>query len=169
GSSEKLRRMGDLLKELEAAKTQGYLPDSLSRHCQGSTGAIDLLKRTQEMLAVSNLRLHKIASNCPSVLEAFPLEDHAKGLQDLNFDDGATFIQRTLGLCWDLNLDILTQFLQMVQLRWRWRDTRSSGLAVHNNKPFILVLTTVPPHTDSLGVSTKTKAGLVTEDDPLPF
>ncbi|KAI4903957.1 hypothetical protein NFI96_000967 [Prochilodus magdalenae] len=33
----------------------------------------------------------------------------------------------------------------------------------------ILVLTTVPPHTDSLGVSTKTKAGLVTEDDPLPF
>ncbi|KAI4895476.1 hypothetical protein NFI96_002137 [Prochilodus magdalenae] len=38
-----------------------------------------------------------------------------------------------------------------------------------DNKPFILVLTTVPPHTDSLGVSTKTKAGLVTEDDPLPF
>ncbi|KAI4891809.1 hypothetical protein NFI96_024233, partial [Prochilodus magdalenae] len=35
--------------------------------------------------------------------------------------------------------------------------------------PFILVLTTVPPHTDSLVVSTKTKAGLVTEDDPLPF
>ncbi|KAI4888510.1 hypothetical protein NFI96_016781, partial [Prochilodus magdalenae] len=29
-----------------------------------------------------------------------------------------------------------------------------------DNKPSILVLTTVPPHTDSLGVSTKTKAGL---------
>ncbi|KAI4877575.1 hypothetical protein NFI96_004650 [Prochilodus magdalenae] len=38
-----------------------------------------------------------------------------------------------------------------------------------DDKPFILVLTTVPPHTDSLGVSTKTKVGLVTEDDPLPF
>ncbi|KAI4871879.1 hypothetical protein NFI96_020464, partial [Prochilodus magdalenae] len=37
-----------------------------------------------------------------------------------------------------------------------------------DNRLFILVLTTVPPHTDSLGVSTKTKAGLVTEDDPLP-
>ncbi|KAI4903573.1 hypothetical protein NFI96_032910, partial [Prochilodus magdalenae] len=37
------------------------------------------------------------------------------------------------------------------------------------NKPSILVPTTVPPHTDSLGVSTKTKAGLVTEDDPLPL
>ncbi|KAI4892822.1 hypothetical protein NFI96_004612 [Prochilodus magdalenae] len=33
-----------------------------------------------------------------------------------------------------------------------------------DNKPFILVLTTVPPHTDSLGVSTKTKAGLVTDE-----
>ncbi|KAI4884887.1 hypothetical protein NFI96_014521 [Prochilodus magdalenae] len=38
-----------------------------------------------------------------------------------------------------------------------------------DSKPSISVLTTVPPHTDSLGVSTKTKAGLVTEDDPLPF
>ncbi|KAI4890375.1 hypothetical protein NFI96_021530, partial [Prochilodus magdalenae] len=38
-----------------------------------------------------------------------------------------------------------------------------------DSKPFILVLTTVPPHMDSLVVSTKTKAGLVTEDDPLPF
>ncbi|KAI4891199.1 hypothetical protein NFI96_030944, partial [Prochilodus magdalenae] len=38
-----------------------------------------------------------------------------------------------------------------------------------DNRTFISVLTTVPPHTDSLGVSTKTKAGLVTEDDPLPF
>ncbi|KAI4889651.1 hypothetical protein NFI96_031488 [Prochilodus magdalenae] len=38
-----------------------------------------------------------------------------------------------------------------------------------DDKLFVLVLTTVPPHTDSLGVSTKTKAGLVTEDDPLPF
>ncbi|KAI4897408.1 hypothetical protein NFI96_005673 [Prochilodus magdalenae] len=38
-----------------------------------------------------------------------------------------------------------------------------------DTKPFILVLTTVPPPTDSLVVSIKTKAVLVTEDDPLPF
>ncbi|KAI4898914.1 hypothetical protein NFI96_025557 [Prochilodus magdalenae] len=34
-----------------------------------------------------------------------------------------------------------------------------------DDKPFISVLTTVPPHTDSLGVSTKTKAGLETEQE----
>ncbi|KAI4874580.1 hypothetical protein NFI96_034491 [Prochilodus magdalenae] len=46
------------------------------------------------------------------------------------------------------------------------------GVEVEGHQAFwtlISVLTTVPPHTDSLGVSTKTKAGLVTEDDPLPF
>ncbi|KAI4872048.1 hypothetical protein NFI96_005537 [Prochilodus magdalenae] len=46
------------------------------------------------------------------------------------------------------------------------------GVEVEGHQVFwtrTLVLTTVPPHTDSLGVSTKTKAGLVTEDDPLPF
>ena len=35
--------------------------------------------------------------------------------------------------------------------------------------PLFLVLTTGPPHKDSLVVSTKTKAGLVTEDELLPF
>ena len=33
----------------------------------------------------------------------------------------------------------------------------------------LLVLTTVPPQMGLLVISTKTKAGLVTEDDPLPF
>lgn len=33
--------------------------------------AIDLLTRTQEMLAASNVRLHKITSNCSVVLRAF--------------------------------------------------------------------------------------------------
>ena len=34
----------------------------------------------------------------------------------------------------------------------------------HDNTLFIMVLTAVPPHTDSLVVSAKTKAELVTED-----
>ncbi|KAI4876002.1 hypothetical protein NFI96_003517 [Prochilodus magdalenae] len=43
------------------------------------------------------------------------------------------------------------------------------GLEVERHQAFrtILALTTVPPHTDSLVISTKPKAGLVTEDDPL--
>lgn len=50
-----------------------------------ATKAINLLKITQ-MLADSNLRLHKIASKCAKVLEAFPTEDHVLDLRDLDFD-----------------------------------------------------------------------------------
>ena len=70
--------------------------------------AIDLLKRTQEMLALSNLRLHKVASNSQEVMEAFPTEDRAKGLKDLNLEVDPTPIQRSLGVSWDLKKDVFT-------------------------------------------------------------
>lgn len=84
-----------------------YVDDGL-KSLPSAAEAIDLLKRTQEMLAASNLRLHKIASNNSGVLEAFLPEDHAKGLQNLDFDDSSDFIQRSLGLSWDLKHDLFT-------------------------------------------------------------
>ena len=70
--------------------------------------AIDLLKRTQEMLALSNLRLHKVASNSQEVMEAFPTKDRAKGLKDLNLEVDPTPIQRSLWVSWDLKKDVFT-------------------------------------------------------------
>ena len=70
--------------------------------------AIDLLKRTQKMLATSNIRLHKVASNSKEVMQAFPADNHAKGLMELNLDADATPIQRSLSLRWDLMTDTFT-------------------------------------------------------------
>lgn len=84
-----------------------YVDDGL-KSLPSAAEAIDLLQRTQEMLAVSNLRLHKIASNDPKDLEAFLPEDDAKGLQNLDFDDSSDLIQRSLGLSWDLKRDLFT-------------------------------------------------------------
>ena len=70
--------------------------------------AIDLLRRTQASLAESNLKLHKIASNSVTVMQAFPPEDRAAGLKDLGLDDGALPMQRSLGLCWDIDSDTFT-------------------------------------------------------------
>ena len=84
-----------------------YVDDGL-KSLPSATEAIDLVKRTQQMLAASNLRLHKIASNSSDVLEAFAPEDHAKRLQNLDFDDNSTLIQRSLGLSWELKHDIFT-------------------------------------------------------------
>ncbi len=69
---------------------------------------VDLLKRTQEMLASSNLRLHKIASNSPFVMKAFPVEDHVKDLKDLDLEKDSPPIQRSLGLSWNLKDDAFT-------------------------------------------------------------
>lgn len=64
--------------------------------------AITLLKATQRVLALSNLRLHKIASNSPEVMDAFPPQDHAAGLKDLDLGVDDLPMQRSLGLQWDL-------------------------------------------------------------------
>ncbi|KAF7641942.1 hypothetical protein LDENG_00267960 [Lucifuga dentata] len=57
------------------------------------------------MLAQSNLWLYKIVSNCPDVMKAFPSEDLAKGLQDLDLGQHFPPIQHSLGLGWDLSTD----------------------------------------------------------------
>lgn len=69
-------------------KRDFYVDDGLTSF-PSATEAVDLLTRTQKMLAASNLRLHKMASNCSDVLKAFPEEDHAKGLENLDFNDNS--------------------------------------------------------------------------------
>lgn len=72
------------------------------------TAAIDLLKRTQTALACSNLKLHKIASNSKEVMDAFPLDDRASNLRDLDLGKVAVPVQRTLGVSWNLISDTFT-------------------------------------------------------------
>lgn len=70
------------------------------------TEAISLLQRTQASLADSNLRLHKIVSN--RLMKAFPAEDHAQSIKDLDFSGETTLVQRSLGLCWEVAKDAFT-------------------------------------------------------------
>ncbi len=67
--------------------------------------AVSLLKRTQNIFARSNVRLHKIASNRKEVMEAFPSQDYASDLKDLDLDTDNLPIQCNLGLNWDLKSD----------------------------------------------------------------
>lgn len=57
------------------------------------------------MLANSNIRLHKIASNHNAVMEAFPPEECAKELKDLELGVDPLPLQRSLGLSWHLQTD----------------------------------------------------------------
>ena len=70
--------------------------------------AVNVLGKAQDMLAQSNLRLHKIASNSSEVMKAFPSDDLAKGLQNLDLGEDLPPMQRSLGLQWDLSSDTFT-------------------------------------------------------------
>lgn len=65
----------------------------------------------QNMLAESNLRLHKVASNCSQVMEAFHTEDHVKDLKDLDLEVDPLPVQRSLWLCWNLQSDSFTYYV----------------------------------------------------------
>lgn len=84
-----------------------YVDDGL-KSLPSITEAIDLLKATQDMLAISNLWLHKIASNSSTVMQAFPSADNAKDLKDLDFEIDSPPVQRSLGLSWNLQNDTFT-------------------------------------------------------------
>lgn len=61
--------------------------------------ATDMIRRTQEALMThGNLRLHKIASNKPSVMLSLSSADLAKDLVDLDFEHEELPAQRSLGL-----------------------------------------------------------------------
>lgn len=108
---------------------QFYIDDGLTSVATPEE-AIDLLVRTQNMLAESNLRLHKVASNSGQVMEALPAEDRAKDLKDLDLAVDPLPVQRSLGLCWNLQSDSFTYqvsnetkpFTQKTSGQRRWKS-----------------------------------------------
>ncbi|XP_060081298.1 uncharacterized protein LOC132560650 [Ylistrum balloti] len=84
-----------------------YVDDGLT--CDDVDSAISLVKRTQHTLKDNgNIRLHKIASNNPKVLDAFSAEDIAKDISDKGIQEDTTPLQRSLGRQWDIANDSFT-------------------------------------------------------------
>ena len=65
-----------------------YVDDGLTS-LPSTQGATDLVKSVQATLATANLRLHKVVSNSVEVMEAFPAEDRAKDVCDLDLRHGS--------------------------------------------------------------------------------
>ena len=84
-----------------------YVDDGLASVSTPEEG-IDLLTRTQGVLAESGLRLHKFSSNSKEVVAALPPEDISAELRDVNLCMDNLPEQRSLGLIWDLHSDSFT-------------------------------------------------------------
>ena len=74
-----------------------YVEDGL-KSTSNCEEAISLLKRTQQMLATANLRLHKVSSNGLEVIHAFPEKDRATELRNLDLHHSIVPVQRFLGI-----------------------------------------------------------------------
>ena len=82
-----------------------YVDDGLTS-CPTVDETVNLLKRTQKSLQENgNLRLHKVVSNSCDVMQAFPQEDLAKDLMNLDLITDAYPMQRSLGMLWNINTD----------------------------------------------------------------
>lgn len=88
-------------------KPNFYVDDGLASF-PSEAEAISILKTSQEMLAESNIRLHKIASNGSSIVQAFPQVDLAKDLKDIDVGVEPLPLQRSLGLSWNVETDRFT-------------------------------------------------------------
>ncbi|KAJ8353217.1 hypothetical protein SKAU_G00207840 [Synaphobranchus kaupii] len=74
-----------------------YVDDAL-KSFPTEAEAIDVLHRARNMLALSNIKLHKIASNRTKVMDAFPAGDRAKDIKDLDLSVDDLPVQRSLGV-----------------------------------------------------------------------
>ncbi|XP_078350822.1 uncharacterized protein LOC144635607 [Oculina patagonica] len=84
-----------------------YVDDGLAS-LPTAQGAIDLVKGAQGTLATAKLRLHKVVSNSVEVMEAFPAEDRAKDVRDLDLRSDSLPAHRSHGVFWDLESDAFT-------------------------------------------------------------
>lgn len=94
------------------------------------------------MLARSNLRLHKISSNSPFIMRAFPNEDLEATLQGLNLGAHSPAIQRSLGLYWDLSTDTFVFQVSISDKPYTKRGVLSTINSLYDPLGFIVPVST---------------------------
>ena len=100
-------------------------------------GATDLVKSAQATLATANLRLHKVVSNSVEVMEAFPAEDRAKDVRDLDLRHDSLPAQRSLGVFWDLETDAFTFKVSLPEKPFTRRGVLSIVNSVYDPLGFV--------------------------------
>ena len=108
-----------------------YVNDGLTS-LSSTQGATDLVKSAQATLATANLRLHKVVSNSVEVMEAFPAEDRAKDVRDLDLRHDSLPAQRSLGVFWDLETDAFTFKVSLLEKPFTRRGVLSIVNSVYN-------------------------------------
>ncbi|XP_038155609.1 uncharacterized protein LOC119792853 [Cyprinodon tularosa] len=103
--------------------------------------AVHVLRQAQQALAYSNLRLHKVTSNRQAVLKAFPPEDRAKDVKNLDLCAQDLPVQRSLGLLWNVGLDTFTFKVDEDQKPFTRRGVLSTVNSLYDPLGFLAPIT----------------------------
>ena len=79
--------------------------DDLLAACRSVSEAVHHLKCIRKVLSYYGIRLHKIVSNRPSVIDHFPESERAKNTSSKSL--GNDEVHRALGLAWHVGRDVL--------------------------------------------------------------
>ena len=85
-------------------KRDSYVDDGL-KSLRSAPEAVSVIQKTKNMLSRGGLRLHKFVSNSRDVLTAISPDDRATNLKNLDSNDNAPPIERTLGTEWCIESD----------------------------------------------------------------
>ena len=99
--------------------------------------AIEVLKQTKDMLAVANLRLHKIVSNSQQVMDAFPMSERASDICNLDLDLDDVPLQRSLGILWNIQKDAFTFQINLDKKRFTKRCVLSTINSIYDPLGFV--------------------------------
>ncbi|KAK7913154.1 hypothetical protein WMY93_013365 [Mugilogobius chulae] len=117
-----------------------YVDDAL-KSFPSEQEAVLVLQQTQQALAASNLRLHKITSNRPAILEAFPPEDRAKEIENMDLCAQDLPVQRSLGLLWNIGMDTFTFQVNDEQKPFTRRGVLSTVNSLYDPLGFLAPIT----------------------------
>ncbi|XP_061432402.1 uncharacterized protein LOC133358195 isoform X1 [Lethenteron reissneri] len=132
---------GEFGKDAKRFVERDFYVDDALKSMPTASKAIDLLQRTQGMLATANLRLHKIASSSVEVIKAFPSDDRSKDLKDLDLNVDTPPIQRSLGLSWDLKADTFTFRVSIGEKPYTRRGILSMVNSLYDSLGFVAPVT----------------------------
>ncbi|XP_043209587.1 uncharacterized protein LOC122374727 [Amphibalanus amphitrite] len=96
--------------EREAAdfmKGDFYIDDGLISVPDAET-AVKLIDTTRKLCARGGFTVHKILSNSIDVVKSVPMESRCAGLRSLDVGSGDLPVERTLGIDWDTDTDMLS-------------------------------------------------------------
>ena len=82
-----------------------FYVDDLIKSVKTSEDAIRMQQQLTRMLACGGFHLTKWNSNCRRVLDAIPLDERSKELRNIDIEDDALPVERTLGMEWDIEHD----------------------------------------------------------------